>query len=218
MFNLWKLDREGKYLSGKEMNTGAYTIGIALKAIKAVQEEENPSESVGVLAGDITITMTKETRKLLLTAGSPDKMGKILAAAKKEGEILQLEKSDDGAYAVRPIMEPPRSDAAMPVSDLSNALQESGEDVSKAEVRAIVGPSLGDLHGNTKSVDVETFGFDGLLDVEPKSEPLIQHDWQTTSYPHPQLPGVVVRVSRCTRCGITTKNTRNHENEMCGAV
>lgn len=220
MFNLWKLDKDGQHLSAKEMNTAAYTLGIALRAIQAVQEEENPTDTLGALlgvGGTVEIKMTKEERKLFLTAGSPEKMAKIISEVQKDGRVVDLEPNADGTFGVKPLDAPPRTDAPMPIAHLSDALRSGGADITRDELRAIVGPSLG-TNKVAAAGDVETFGFDALMDTEPKSEPLIAHEWETVSCDHPNLPGTVVRVSKCTRCGITTKNTRKHDNEMCGAV
>ena len=156
---------------------------------------------------------------MLLTAGSTDNMARILQEVKKDGRIIDVEQSGDGSYAVKPSLEaPPRTDAPMPIGLLANAINAEGGDVTKSELKSLLGPSLGSEAGaDMVEAEIEMFGFDDLLDVSPKTEPLIAHDWETVSKNNPNLPGVVFRVSQCRKCGLTTKNTSNHTKELCGS-
>lgn len=215
--NGFLLDPDGTIIGRSELNTLGYVAGIQLRAIEAVQKEEQPADSLQALlgaGGSVEIKMTREERKLFLTAGTPEKMARIIQEVHNDGRIIELEADADGTFAVPPLAEPPRGDAKMPITELTRALRAEETDITRAEVGKIFGNALG---SSNNAEDLETFGFDALLNVEPKKEPGLQHDWEQATFEHPNLPGIVVRVSKCTRCGITTKNTQNHTNEMCGA-
>lgn len=218
--NAFILDPNGSILGRNELNTLAYTCGVQLRAIQAVQDEEKPADSLNDLLGNglnVEIRMTKEERKMFLTAGSVDNMAKVLQEVKKDGRIIDVEAQPDGSFAVRPLNEPPRTDAPMPVGEIQRAMSSEGIDINRKELQTLVGPSLGsNAGGETVADELEMFGFEDVYSQTPKTEPRLAHSWETVSYNHPQLDDVVVRVSRCTKCGITTKNSKLLEDELCG--
>lgn len=198
----------------QDLNTLGYVCGIQLKAIAAVQAEDRPSDSIQDLLGangSIEIRMTKEERKMFLTAGSPDKMAQVLQAVKNDGRVVELEAQADGSYAVPALEAPPRTDAPMPVTEIRQAMAAEGVDIKRAEVTEIFGATLGTEAGG----DIEAFGFDAMFAVEPKSEPALGHNFEPYNLEHPDMPGVVSRRHRCTKCGISTNNTNKHANETC---
>lgn len=214
--NGFVLDPDGEVVGRNELNTLGYVCGVQLRAIQAVQDEENPETTIQDLLGrgtNIEIRMTREERKMLLTAGTPENMAKILQEVKNDGRIIDMEQQGDGSFAVKPMENPPRTDAPMPHGLLADAINAEGGDTTRRELKALLGPSLGGA-GDTQ--ELEAFGFESLMDVSPKTEPALAHDWQTISATNPDLPGAVIRLSKCTKCGITTKNSQRNANEICG--
>jgi len=213
---------DGDGVGRNELNTLGYVCGIQLRAIEAVQKEEKPADDVAQLLGgigtQISITMTREERMLLLTGGSVNNMAKVLSEVNKDGRIIHLEKQQDGSYATdgTQLEEPPRRDAKIPHGDIADAMRAEGIDTDKGELKAILGPSLG-TPASADGDEEQDFGFDVLYDVTAKTVPALAHEFRTVSFPNPGSEGTVIRVSQCTKCGITTKNTKDLENELCGS-
>lgn len=198
----------------QDLNTLGYVCGIQLKAIAAVQAEDRPSDSIQDLLGangSIEIRMTKEERKMFLTAGSPDKMAQVLQAVKNDGRVVELEAQADGSYSIPALEAPPRTDAPMPITELRGALVAEGVDIRRDEVVELFGGSLGTDSGG----EIETFGFDAMFAVEPKTTAALGHTFEPYSLENPDMPGVLIRRHRCTKCGISTNSTAKHANETC---
>lgn len=209
---------DNEIVSREAMNTLGYVCGAQLKAIAAVQAEENPAGTIADLlgaAGSIQITMTKEERKMYLTSGSVDKMTKVLEAVKRDGRVVELEPQADGSYSIPPRAYPPRTECPMPIVALKDALNVGGVDINRREVLEIFGNSLGT---GRDGEDVELFGFDTVFDVEPKNEPMLGHTWKTVTVENENMPGIVVRKSECTKCGIRTNNTSKLLNDECKVI
>jgi hypothetical protein len=212
--NAFVLDPSGDTIGREELNTIGYVCGIQLKAIAAVQSEDNPDETISDIlkaGGQVQITMTKDERKAYLTAGSVEGMQRVLSAVKKDGRIVELEAQPDGSFGIPPKDEPPRSDAKMPAVIISQAMSAEGVDITTGEVLEIFGSSL----GSPKEQDLSVLGFGALMDVTPVDEPALGHIWGQITVHNPDMPGVVTRRNRCTKCGITTNNTSKHNNEPC---
>jgi hypothetical protein len=212
--NAFVIDPDGGLIEREELNTLGYVCGIQLKAIAAVQQEESPSDSLSDILGmgaTVEIKMTREERKAYLTAGSVDKMARVLEQVKKDGRILELEPQPDGSYGIPPKDEPPRTDAPMPITEIRQAMAAEGIDIKRDELTKLVGERL----GHTPEVEVELFGFDEFMAIQPKDEEALRHLWQSITVQNPDMPGVAVRRHRCTKCGVTTNNTNKHDNEPC---
>lgn len=197
-------------LSRQELNTLAYVCGVQLKGIAAEKAEERPGDSLSTLLGagaHVEITMTREERRMLLTAGSPDKMAMVLKQVRDDGRIIEVEQQSDGSYSIPVMEQPPRMDAQMPTALLAAAC-----DIPKDAARALFGSSLG---GDGKETEIEEFGFDDMFDPTAKQAAELGHTWTTVSIDHLDLPGVVRRLSKCTKCAITTSNTRTYDDNYC---
>lgn len=206
---------DGGIIGREELNTVGYLCGIQLKGIAAVQAEENPEESITDIlkaGGQVEIRMTREERKAYLTAGSVDGMQRVLQAVKNDGRVIDMELQPDGSFAAPPLAAPPRVDAPMPATTIANAMREGGVDITASEVKQVFGVSLG---GKQDDEAVELFGFDDLLDASASTEQALAHLWTSITVENPDLPGVVLRRKRCTKCGITTNDTRKHDGEPC---
>lgn len=217
--NAFVLSPDGDIIGREELNTLGYVCGVQLKAIQAVQSEEKPGDSITDLLGNgvnVEIRMTKEERKMFLTAGTVDNMARVLEQVKNDGRIVELEPQADGSFSVPPMSEPPKRETRMPAGELVEAFGSEGIDITRDEVKALLGPSLGTVPSGDDS-EIEAFGFEDIYTQTPATEPGLAHAFETVSYPHPQLDGVVVRVSKCTKCGITTRNTKTIEHELCGS-
>lgn len=204
-------------ISRQELNTLGYVCGITLKGIAAIQAEDNPQETISELLGNgasISIQMTREERKLYLTAGSVDKMHQVLQAVKNDGRVIDMEAQADGSYSAPPMEKPPRMDAQMPTAAIAQVFKEEGHDIKAGEVLEIFGASLGD----DREKDISGHGFEAAFGMSPATEPALAHAWKQISVAHPDMPGAVIRRSQCIKCGITTGNTRELENEECGEL
>lgn len=208
---------DGEIIGREELNTLGYVCGVQLKAIKAVQEEDNPQESIADIlkagGAQMRIDMTPEERKMYLTAGSIENMQRVLQAVKNDGRIVELIPQADGSYAAPPLAQPPKSDAPMPIPAIGAAMRAEGVGITNGEVRTLFGPSL----GSPGTDDIEEFGID-IFDVSASDTEALAHRWQQVSIPNDKMPGVVVRRNRCTKCGITTNNTDKFDGEPCEVV
>lgn len=192
-----------------------FLLSVAGHAVRAVQEEQEPADTIGkMLDAGINITMSKEERKMYLTAGSSDKRIQILKIAQErsEGEVIELSEKD-GVFAVAPMEKPPARDMQTDHKGLAQVCQAGGLDVTKEELHAAFGtsPSTQLPAGG----DIELFGFDEAFGMDATNTPALGHTWKQITVFNDAMPGVALRRSECTKCGITTNNTKKHDGEEC---
>lgn len=204
----------------QDLNTVGYVCGIQLKAIAATAAEERPADSIQeLLLGNVRIEFSAEQRKLLLTAGSIDKMAQVIKQARDDGQIIDVTESTITSNASEPAMvtlpklvSPPKRDTPIPHGEIADAMSAEGIRIDKHDIKQLFGPSLGS--NSTADDEVELFGFDELFDITPKNNPQFAHEWTDISVEHESLPGVLNRFKKCTKCGIVNK-TRHYPNEIC---